>query len=316
VDASGPGNALARFINNPPQDAWLRTRSQAIFGHFSGVPGFVEAAAADDTFCGDDAAQHHVLENGWCWMLRMDHGITSVGLVEPARGWRGRPEEHFARETGRYPSLRRLLQHARRTAPAGGLGSAARLSRCRRYATGPGWVLLPLTYGFIDPLHSSGIAHAVSGVQRVAAALLGNAADTERLLRAYASDLRRELEWLDVLTAGCYRAQPSFRCFRAFAMFYFLAAIGFEKQLAADPTAWPLGYLQSADEELKAAACAAFEQLWSVPAPATELAEQQFEDSIRRSIARWNSVGLLDQKFNNRIAHTAPPKYAAIAAWG
>lgn len=314
VDASGPGNALARFINNPPQDAWLRTRSQAIFGHFSGVPGFIEAAAADDTFCGDDAAQHHVLENGWCWMLRMDHGITSVGLVEPARGWRGRPEEHFARETGRYPSLRGLLQHARRTAPADGLGSAARLSRCRRYATGPGWVLLPLTYGFIDPLHSSGIAHAVSGVQRVAAALLGNAADTERLLRAYASDLRRELEWLDVLTAGCYRAQPSFRCFRAFAMFYFLAAIGFEKQLAADPTAWPLGYLQSADQELKAVACAALEQLSAASSPVTELAEQQFEDSIRRSIARWNSVGLLDQKFNNRIAHTAPPKYAAIAA--
>jgi hypothetical protein len=96
-------------------------------------------------------------------------------------------------------------------------------------------------------------------------------------------------------------------------MFYFLAAIGFEKQLAADPTAWPLGYLQSADEELKAVACAALEQLSAASSPATELAEQQFEDSIRCSIARWNSVGLLDLELNNRIAHTAPPKYAAIA---
>lgn len=313
VDASGPGNALARFVNNPPQDLWLRTRSQAIFGHFSGIPGFSEAAAADDTFCGDDAAQHHVLENGWCWMLRMDHGITSVGLVEPSRGWRGRPEEHFTRETSRYPSLRGLLQQARLTAPAGGLGSAVRLSRCRRSATGPGWVLLPLTYGFIDPLHSSGIAHAISGVLRVSEALLANAEDSERLLDTYARDLRRELEWLDVLTAGCYRAQPSFRCFRAFAMFYFLAAIGFERQLAADPTSWPLGYLQSADSELKSVACTALRQLSAGSAPARGFGEQQFEDSIRRSIARWNHVGLLDPKLNNRIAHTAPPKYAAIA---
>jgi FADH2 O2-dependent halogenase len=314
VDASGSGNALARFVGNPPQEAWLRTRSQAVFGHFSGVPGFAEAAAVDDTFCGDEAAQHHVLENGWCWMLRMDHGITSVGLVEPARGWRGRPEEHFRRETSRYPSLRGLLERARLTAPAGGMGSAARLSRCRRSATGPGWVLLPLTYGFIDPLHSSGIAHALSGVLRVATALLANAADMDRLLAAYARDLRQELEWLDVLTAGCYRAQPSFRCFRAFAMFYFLAAIGFEKQLAADPTSWPLGYLQSADQELKATACRALQQLSSGSAPATEYAELQFEEYIRREIARWNTVGLLDPKLNHRIAHTAPPKYAAIAS--
>lgn len=313
VDASGPGNALSRFINNPPQESWLRTRSQAIFGHFTNIPGFIEAAAADDTFCGDDAAQHHVLENGWCWMLRMDHGVTSVGLVEPARGWRGSPQDHFARETARYPSLRGLLQHARLIAPAGGLGSATRLSRCRRHATGPGWVLLPLTYGFIDPLHSSGIAHAISGVLRIADALLANADETNRLLATYASDLRRELEWLDVLTAGCYRAQPSFRCFRAFAMFYFLAAIGFEKQLAADPTSWPLGYLQSADWELQEVASHALHQLTRGPAPTSADAEQQFEDGIRRGIARWNHVGLLDTRLNNRIAHTAPPKYAAIA---
>jgi hypothetical protein len=96
-------------------------------------------------------------------------------------------------------------------------------------------------------------------------------------------------------------------------MFYFLAAIGFEKQLAADPTSWPLGYLQSADWELKAVASHALQQLTQGPAPTSAFAEQQFEDGIRRGIARWNHVGLLDARLNNRIAHTAPPKYGAIA---
>ncbi|MEY2725063.1 MAG: hypothetical protein RLZZ458_930, partial [Planctomycetota bacterium] len=117
ADASGPGNALAGFLENPAQDTWMRTRSQAVFGHFLNVPGFTAAAASDDTFCGDDAAQHHVLDNGWCWMLRMDNGITSIGLVQPTQGWRGRPDEHFQRITGRYPSLRKMLESARLAAP-------------------------------------------------------------------------------------------------------------------------------------------------------------------------------------------------------
>ncbi len=37
----------------------------------------------DDTFDGDDAAQHHVLADGWMWMLRFDCGITSVGITRP-----------------------------------------------------------------------------------------------------------------------------------------------------------------------------------------------------------------------------------------
>ena len=313
ADASGPGNALAHFVRNPSQDSWMRTRSQAIFGHFLNIPGFVEGAAADDTFCGDDAAQHHVLDSGWCWMLRMDHGVTSVGLVEPSRGWRGRPDDHFARVTSRYPSLRKLLEPARRVAPSGGMGSAQRLSRCRKQAIGPGWVLLPLTYGFVDPLHSSGIAHAISGVLRVADALLANPDTSHRLLERYAESLRNEVEWLDLLTAGCYRALPSFRCFRAFAAFYFMAAIRFEQQLAADPTYWPEGYLQADDTEMKSAAFTAFRRLTEISASPSAAAEAQFEDHVRLAIAPWNRAGLLEPGLRNRIAHSAPPKYAAIA---
>ena len=314
ADASGPANALAAFLENPAQDTWMRTRSQAVFGHFLNVPPFTEAAAADDTFCGDDAAQHHVLDNGWCWMLRMDNGITSVGLVQPTQGWRGRADEHFQRVTGRYPSLRALLGSARLVAPAGGMGSALRLSRCRKHVAGPGWVLLPLTFGFVDPLHSSGIAHAISGVLRVAEALLADGGRRSLLLDQYARSLRTEVEWLDLLTAGCYRALPSFRCFRAFAAFYFMAAIRFEKQLAANPTHWPQGYLQADDSELKTAAYNALKLLTETSANLSPTNELLFENHVRRAIEPWNHAGLLDPQLNHRIAHTAPPKYAAIAS--
>lgn len=316
ADASGPGNALAAFLKNPAQDSWMRTRSQAVFGHFLNVAGFKAAAAADDTFNGDDAAQHHVLDNGWCWMLRMDNGITSVGLVQPTQGWRGKADEHFQRVIGRYPSLRGLLESARLVAPGGGMGSALRLSRCRKYAVGPRWVLLPLTFGFVDPLHSSGIAHAISGVLRVAEALLADPDRCSQLLNQYAQNLRTEVEWLDLLTAGCYRALPSFRCFRAFAAFYFMAAIRFETQLAANPGHWPQGYLQANDSELKTAAHTTLRLLTDVSVNLSPTTERQFEDHVRRAIEPWNHARLLDPQLNHRIAHTAPPKYAAIACRG
>lgn len=323
VDATGGGQAVSQQVGNPFDDDWMRTRTAAIYGHFQGVRGFHEAAAADDPFCGDDAAQHHLLETGWCWMLRMDNGITSVGLVEPERltrmgqwqrhaneGTADFPRRYFEFTMSHYPSLAGLFGDWECKAPAAAMGYQQRLSRCRKDAAGPGWVLLPVAYGFVDPLHSSGIAHALSGVLRVAEALLLDAGRCELALQKYASAVSREVRWLDLLTGGCYRAMPDFRLFCAFAAWYFMAAIEFEKQLAADPGHWPRGFLQTSDEPLRAAAERSFEMCSGSLAPAESAA---VFGAIRRELEPWNRVGLLSESLRNRLAHTAAPKYAAIA---
>jgi len=309
VDASGAGNALSMFVGNPPDDHWMETRTGAQFAHYEGVKPFDIAKSTDDPFSGDDAAQHHILDSGWCWMLRMDNGITSVGLVEPTE----RQSDSFDATVARYPSLADLLGNARRVAPQSGHGLIHRLSRCRARSVGPGWVLLPVTYGFVDPLHSSGIAHALSGVVRVAHALLASDRDRERLLETYDSDLRCEVEWLDRLVSGCYAAQPSFDRFIAFASFYFVAAIGFEKQMASDPSVWPLGFLQCRDTEFTEVVRRVRGMASSLPKDDRQ-SDRSFVELVRKSIAPWNRVGLLDPKLRNRLAHSAAPKYASIAA--
>jgi FADH2 O2-dependent halogenase len=238
----------------------------------------------------------------------MDNGITSVGLVEPTE----RQSDSFDATVVRHPSLADLLGNARRVAPQSGHGSIRRLSRCRARSVGPGWVLLPVTYGFVDPLHSSGIAHALSGVVRVANALLAGEGDCERLLATYDSDLRCEVEWLDRLVSGCYAAQPSFDRFIAFASFYFVAAIGFEKQMASDPSVWPLGFLQCRDTEFNEVVRRVRGMVSGLP-ESDRQSDRSFLELVRKSIAPWNRVGLLDPKLRNRLAHSAAPKYASIA---
>jgi len=150
----------------------------------------------------------------------------------------------------------------------------------------------------------------LSGVLRVAEALLLDAGRCELALQKYASAVSHEVRWLDLLTGGCYRAMPDFRQFCAFAAWYFMAAIEFEKQLAADPGHWPRGFLQTSDEPLRAAAERSFEMCSGSLAPAESAA---VFGAIRRELEPWNRVGLLSESLRNRLAHTAAPKYAAIA---
>jgi FADH2 O2-dependent halogenase len=323
VDATGAGQAVSQQVGNPFDDDWMRTRTAAVYGHFDGVRGFSEAVSADDPFCGDDAAQHHLLDTGWCWMLRMDNGTTSVGLVEPqwltgmgevtnAEGSDGvvSAADYFRRTLQQYPSLAGLFSDWECRAPSAGMGFQRRLSRCRRDAVGPGWVLLPVAYGFVDPLHSSGIAHALSGVLRVAEALLQDGARCLGALHCYGQDVSQEVRWLDLLTGGCYRAMPDFRLFCGFAAWYFMAAIEFEKQLAADPGHWPRGFLQTADSELRAAA----ERCYLLCQNSRSDSDSQAAYArIRDELQPWNAVWLLSESLRNRLAHTAAPKYAAIA---
>jgi tetracycline 7-halogenase / FADH2 O2-dependent halogenase len=318
IDASGAGSATAAYCGHRQDDDWMRTRSSAIFGHFENVASFSQSQPnfereVAEFFDSDHAAQHHVIEEGWYWALRFLGNRTSFGLVQPnSQSFQNSSEIHaqWNATLNKYPSIKSMMGASALKDPRGidGLPSLAympRMSRCRSSATGPGWILLPLAYGFIDPLHSSGIAHALSGVSRVAECLLGDVRLQPAKLHQYGTALRTEVEWLDTLVSGCYQGLPSFECFSAYTAFYFAATIAFENQLASDPESWPLGYLNANDSPLRAAA----EECWHDAGHHQQIAApERFVEQVRQAIAPWNTVGLLDPQRKNRLNHTAPPK--------
>ncbi|HBJ37741.1 MAG TPA: hypothetical protein DDZ51_23890 [Planctomycetaceae bacterium] len=317
IDASGGGAATADFANNPLDDDWMRTRTRATFAHYQGVQPFDDGRSVDDPFCGDDAAQHHLVENGWWWMLRFDNGITSVGLVEKldsvSTGDSSPVDAYLQGALNQYPSVAKLLCESKRVAPTLGIHGTSeqiacsirsgRMSRCRAKASAAGLILLPNAYGFVDPLHSTGIAHALSGVTRAAQIMLGPTREIETALNDYDRDLRREMRWLDTLIAGCYFAMPNFKRFIAFSSFYFTAAIQFEAVMSEDPAVWPEGFLQANDTMMIEAAEASIREIDD-----ESLSDDQFTAHVRQRIRRWNKVGLLEPLNRNRLDHTAAPK--------
>ena len=318
IDAGGAGDFSTNWLGNKQDDEWMKTKTFAVYGHFGNVGSFnsivghVTSPDLQSDFFIDDSAQHHVTEDGWMWMLRFDSGITSTGIVLPLELLpelaREETSAWFQDWCKRYPSIHGLMKNAHLVNPANGIQKSGRLSRCRARAVGEGWVMLPTAYGFVDPLHSTGIAHALSGVLRVAELLdqdgTVDRATSERWFQ-YDHQLRQEIQWLDLLVGGCYAALPSFDAFCAYASWYFVAAIAFEQTMARDPSFWPEGYMESGSEAMKASALATY------PTPKQVCSsDSSLVDLIREAIKPWNRVGLLDGPLGRRIPHTSPPKYA------
>lgn len=304
VDASGGGLAMGLPVCDAT--ATLRTRTSACFGHVVGLPSWSAAvgAPADDPFDADDAAQHHLLPDGWLWMLRFDDGRTSVGRVW--RGWRA--DFHVA--AGANPAVALdaahaglLSEHLRSSqvvAPEHGWGTAGRLQRFLRPAAGSTWALLPTAAATIDPLHSTGIAHGLSGVARLAEILLAGASGQAERLQRYALQVEREVRFLDRMVSLAYRSWSDFRRFTVATMLYFVAAIDSEERLQAGADA---AAVWSTDcESLQAAVARAADRLEREPA--TGVREATW-DAIADRVAPWNRAGLLDQRFANRYRYTA-----------
>ncbi len=118
----------------------------------------------------------------------------------------------------RYPTVAALLSKADLFGPLQGnkisLGWMPRLSRLWARAAGDNWLSLPSTVGVIDPLHSTGLAHALSGgVRRAAQILLTDAsAQREQLLQEYDADVVAEGAGSIALSRHATRAYPTLNC--------------------------------------------------------------------------------------------------------
>ena len=174
VDASGGGGFLARTLGIG-EAATGTPETSLLYAHFDGVRRFAAvageagAAVGDGPYEEDRAAVHHVLDEGWMYVLRFDperdgRALASVGMVlrrEAAERLAGlAPEAAFETVLRRYPTLAGCFEGATAVRP---VARVERLAYRRRRTHGRRWLLLPHAYSFLDPLFSTGMAWSLVG---------------------------------------------------------------------------------------------------------------------------------------------------------
>lgn len=333
IDASGAGQVLTRHLGIDDQSDQLATNSRAIFAHVTGLPEWrttleqtSSASTTDHPFHCDHAAQHHILEEGWMWRLRFDSDITSVGLVLDDRVRRGNSQpdrrdgnSEFHDIINRYPNLHSAFATASVTNSSSMPIRTKRLQRLAEQIAGNDWAMLPHTAGFIDPLHSTGIAHSLAGVERLAAILLAKKPATDNaspapMLQLYSSIIRDELTLIDQFVAGCYDAiaQRSFKKLAAFTMCYFAAATTWERQRLnneSHPASASASHLALDRPALLCADDAEFRTaVFNLRAQMPHETDESFETLCKETLAPFNQVGLFEPPIPNMYGATAFPE--------
>ena len=286
IDASGPGGFLARHLPIASMDTALRT--SLVFGHFEGVSDFPRAGN-DGPYPDEKAAVHHLLEEGWMYVLPFDHGVVSAGFV--LNGDLPLPADAtWDQILSRYPALRDQFASARPVRP---LGRIPRLQHRLARAAGERWVLLPHAFCFLSPLFSTGIAWSLLAVERLAL-LLEAGAEPEGIAR-YGSLLAQEADHLQKLIAGAYEAMRDFDLFASYSFLYFAAASFAEasQRLLPEPGGVPWawqGFLGSTDPITR--------EILNRVLGALRQNPEHFEEEVRKAIAPRNLAGLADPARN------------------
>ncbi len=222
VDGSGPSGLLAGALPLASTVDRVPFASGLLFSHFDHLGDFVEIArhggAVMDPgpYPDERAAVHHLLDDGWAYVLPFDHGTASAGFVlrdrealvgsDPAAAWQERLE--------RYPSLAAQFAGARPLRP---IRFVERIQHRLEQAAGERWFLLPHTYAFYDPLFSTGMAWSLLAVERLGLLFAGRHGDAP----AYERQLAREADRIEQLIAAAYLAMDDFELFAAVAQLYF-----------------------------------------------------------------------------------------------
>ena len=308
IDATGRAGFLPQTLQLPDHTSSLHTHSRALYTHFENVPlwqEYLESANANLSeypFRSDDAALHQVLDRAWMWQLRFHTGRLSAGLVLDSRHHPATnalsPAEEWARWLNRYPSLQHQFEAATPAAKPGAILRTGRLQRLWGQSADANWALLPHTAGFIDPLHSTGIAHSLSGIEHLISILEGHwqKATLPDELALYDQRLQQEFKLVDLLVAGSYAGMGAFELLVPYTMVYFAGAIMYEETRQAGLT--PEGFLCAGHRAFAEVVQQAYHLSQTYEGPA-------FTDEIERLIAPFNNAGLFNPTHPNMYYYTA-----------
>lgn len=338
VDASGPSSRFLQQQSAQDCTDRLLTHTSAVYTHLfeAGLTQdwLVDQGARREDFPYDFdlAAVHHLFrDEGWLWQIGFEDRLTSVGFVrklaanEPGLASQFSTAEQALSDWklifSSHPVLQDVLgdESSAKFAPLPGrVFGSPRLQRLTVPAGGKYWAALPFTIGFIDPLHSTGIAHSLSGVERICRGLLSpTQLERNAVIQKYADDVVVELLHIDQMIAGCYDSLSDFRLFNCWTMIYFAAATTFERlhREGQSPS-----FLLSGDSRFRQIVCRCRQRLSELSqgkisggAEAGVLASEHRSTSkiddyiaeVRELLVPYNTVGLFAPRVNNMYWHTA-----------
>ncbi|NBC27478.1 MAG: hypothetical protein GVY08_11490 [Bacteroidetes bacterium] len=316
IDATGSPDFSARFFGTTSSADGFRTSSRAIYSHFRDVAAWnsflVENGFRTDDYPynPDHSALHHLLEPGWMWMLRFNDALTSAGLVlDGADKNNHSAHEEWASIISDYPSLEKMFNNATLADPPNRLKKTGRLQRKLNTMHGDGWAALHHTAGFVDPLHSTGIAHSLAGVEKLVSILIATEHGEparQKKLQQYEAAFFKELELIDLLVSGCYRSRQHFKLFTAYTILYFICSISYE-QLRLGGTI-PETFLNAEEPDLFHIVeeyHGRLHDLWNGTHAPSEIEISQFIEHVKKAINPFNSAGLMDPGKKNMYQHTA-----------
>lgn len=200
VDASGQAGMLgARFKLRQPNPKF---RKAAIWGHFRG-------SRRDVIDGGVMTVCFRTLSNrSWFWHIPLSNDVVSIGVVADAdhffRPGAGTPDELFAAEVADCPAMAQRLEGTEKVA---GLDVVKEYSYATSDSSGDGWVLVGDSWGFIDPIYSSGVWFALKSGQLAADAIIEGLriGDTSgEQLGKWVPDFARGTAWVRKLAEAWY----------------------------------------------------------------------------------------------------------------
>jgi flavin-dependent dehydrogenase len=183
VDAGGRSRSIPRLLGIPVLDG--TRRDSALHAHFEGIEVEIPGNVHTDR-----------LEHGWLWRIPLP-GRVSMGLVidsEFIRKFGDSSEEQLDSYLRHDRVIRDYARPARRVTTV--VRYTNYQSRSLR-GVGSNWALVGDTFGFVDPVFSSGVLIAFQSAELLASALIDG---SPRALAFYEKETLRNLEaWQRVI---------------------------------------------------------------------------------------------------------------------
>jgi len=312
IDATGPAGFVAKQLGISSAMSRINLRTRVVYGHFSAVGDFVALAQASGAaipvgpYPDQRAAVHHMIDEGWLYVLPFDDGLVSAGFVLERNAVPvadNNPSTLWHQLLARYPTIEEQFGEAHVEHPIAVLEQTQhRLAR----AGGRRWAALPPTFSFVSPMCSTGIAWSLLGVERLAMAF-ENATQPDDLdapLERYANLLGREADHVTRLIEGAYPLRRSFEVFAEYTNVYFAAASFAEasQRLLDRPEhgehwAWE-GFLGATDPVVKEFVGIAADRARHAARSHTPDSIRHFADEVQRLIDPRNLAGLANPSRN------------------
>jgi tetracycline 7-halogenase / FADH2 O2-dependent halogenase len=314
IDATGSSDFSETFFGTESSSDGFETNSMAIYTHFMKAEKWQDYLERnkfhtdDYPYNPDLSALHHIIDEGWIWMLRFNNDLLSAGILldetHSNTDLPGDADEAWNSVLEHYPSLHALFKYMDVAQMPGRIIRTGRLQRKLNRIYGDGWACLNHTSGFVDPLHSTGIAFSLCGIEKLLRIFTGSSrVSVQKELKSFQNHFFNEMHFMDLLVSSCYQSRWNFRLFTAAVMLYFTASIAYE-QLRLNGEK-PVTFLCSGRMELFDVIQTSHQEIKSLNKNSSPILVEKVIQNIRSRISPFNNIGLMDSAKKNMYHHTA-----------